>query len=243
MTIVVALGTGAFLVTRSAPAARPALQSTKVFPVVSVPNAIAVVTPEPPASARFEFQSKASGHEASFYVLGWVTNTSPFAIDRPKVVAVLVDAAGKEVGTRQGFSSANDLGPGEKSAIKVLITDPPEYAELRYEVVARKASYRTPRAASLRVEPVKPARASFGNAWDVSGKVFNDGTEPAKFVRVTVLAYDGQGGLIGVNETYADRATEGLAPGAAARFTAPHSFPGITPARFEFQVDGATAKP
>jgi hypothetical protein len=214
----------------------------------SVRNPIAIATPAPdappeaPAAATFEFHSRASAYQTSYYVLGWVTNTSAVAIDRPKVVAVLLDAAGKEVGTAQGFPAPNDLGPGDRVPIKILVNKPPPHAELRYEVSVRKASYRSPRVAGLRVEPVTPTRAAFGSSWDVNGKVFHEGKEPAKFVRVTILALDKDGRLIGLNEGFAQGATEILQPGQSARFNVLSAFADTTPARFEFQVEAMAVK-
>src|SRR5262245_20456704 len=40
---------------------------------------------EPAASAVFTLQGRRSGSEGSFYLLGSVKNTSPFAIDKPEV--------------------------------------------------------------------------------------------------------------------------------------------------------------
>lgn len=246
--VLLALAVGArfFLVTppgRTAP--RISLTPT---PNPTIRNPVAIARPVPdappeaPATATFEFTSKATGHKTSFYVLGWVTNTSSFPIDRPKVVAVMLDAEGKEVGTAQGFASGHDLGPGEKSTIKILINNPPAHANLRYEVMVRKASYRSPRVSGLRVEPVDPKRAAFGSSWDVSGKVFHEGTEPAQYVRVSILALDKDSKLIGLHETFAQGTTEILQPGQSGRFTALSAFPDTTPARFEFQVDATAAK-
>ncbi len=215
-------------------------------PIVRNVVAIATAAPEPepeaPATATFEFHSKATGYLTSYYVLGWVTNTSPFAIDHPKVVAVLLDEAGKEVGTKDGYSTTNDLGAGEKAPIKILISTPVDHAEIRYEIVARKASYRTPRVAGLRIEASSPTRTSYGSSWDVSGKVFHEGKVPARFVRVMILALDDDGKLIGLYDTFAHGTAEILQPGQSARFTALGAFPNTKPARFEFQVEGTAAQ-
>jgi len=198
--------------------------------------------PEAPATATFEFSARASGYQASFYVLGWVTNTSPFALDHPQVVAVLLDAQGKEVDTANGYTTANDLDVGEKSPILILINKPPPHESLRYEVVVRKATYRRTRAGGLKVEPATPARSTFGKSWDVSGKVFNEGKDIARFIQVTILAYDDKDVLIGISPTYARGSTELVPPGESARFSAIGIFPGTTPARFEFRVEATTAQ-
>ena len=59
---------------------------------ISTPVAIPEAPePEPTATANFEFHQLQSGYQTSFYALGFVTNTSPFVIDKPKVIAVLLD--------------------------------------------------------------------------------------------------------------------------------------------------------
>lgn len=240
------LGRFLFVTPRGATAPRISLTKADLPPSVRNPTAVARpapdAPPEAPPTATFAFSARATGYQTSFYVLGWVTNTSPYVIDKPKVVAVLVDAAGSEVGTAQGFVSVSDLGPGEKAPIKILVNKPPPFAAIKYEPVARKATYRSPRASGLRVEPAPPKRSSFGSSWDLSGKVFHEGTEPAKFIRVTTLAFDAQGTLIGLHETFAQGAAEVLKPGESARFLAPAAFADTTPAKFEYLVDAMAVK-
>ena len=110
--------------------------------------------PEPvvAASASFEFHRTQPGYKTSYYALGVVTNTSPFVINKPKVIAVLLDADDKELGTSFGYAERDTIAPGQSSPIKVLIKDPPEHTAVRYEVVPRKASYIPETVAGLRVE-------------------------------------------------------------------------------------------
>lgn len=179
---------------------------------------IAAPEPEVQASATFEFQRTQSGYKTSFYALGFVTNTSPFVIDKPKVIAVLLDAQGQEVATDFGFAARDVLAPDERSPIKILISEPPEHASIRYEVVARKASYIPAQATGLRIEPMPPRPAQFGkDTWELAGKVHNEGAQSAKFVSVEIQALDVDGKLVGLGTTYAD--AEVLAPGGVARYS------------------------
>jgi hypothetical protein len=204
----------------SVPAIEPTLAPTHTPPpTISAPvPEVAAPEPEAPASASFEFHRTQSGYQTSFYSLGFVTNTSPFVIDKPKVIAVLLDAQGKELGTDFGFAERDVLAPNERSPIKILISDPPEHASIRYEIVARKSSYIPAQAEGLRIEPMPARPAQFGkDTWELEGKVHNEGTQSARFVSIEIQALDASGKLVGLATTYAD--SEVLAPGGMARYS------------------------
>jgi hypothetical protein len=232
---------------KSASVSIPASKSAASDPVTIAPRDSVKATtpvavapePEAPASASFEFHRNQTGYQTSFYALGVVTNTSPFVIDKPKVIAVLLDAAGKELSTDFGFAERDVLGPNESSPIKILIQDPPEHASVRYEVVPRKASYIPKLAEGLRVEPSEPRPAKYGdNRWDLEGKVFNEGTLGAKFVEIEIQALDKDGKLVGVGSTFADG--EVLTPGGSARYS--NNFATAEAVdHFEFSVSGRIA--
>ncbi|PRQ09685.1 hypothetical protein [Enhygromyxa salina] len=216
----------------------PAKLATRDSVVAPAPVA---VKPEPEVlpSASFEFHRIQTGYQTSFYALGVVTNTSPFVIDKPKVIAVLLDDAGKELSTDFGYAERDVLGPDESSPIKILIQDPPAHASIRYEVVPRKASYIPKLAEGLRVEPGEPRPAKYGdNRWDLEGKVFNDGTLGAKFVEIEIQALDKDGKLVGVGSTFADG--EVLTAGGSARYS--NNFATAEAVdHFEFSVSGRIA--
>ncbi|KIG19261.1 hypothetical protein DB30_03817 [Enhygromyxa salina] len=198
-------------------------------------------TPEPEilATASFDFHRIQTGYQTSFYALGVVTNTSPFPIDKPKVIAVLLDEAGTELTTDFGYAERDVLGPDESSPIKILVQDPPAHASVRYEVVPRKASYIPKLVEGLRVEPGTPRPAKYGdNRWELEGKVFNEGTLGAKFVEIEIQALDKDGKLVGVGSTFADG--EVLTPGGSARYS--NNFATAEAVdHFEFSVTGKIA--
>ncbi len=193
---------------------------------------------EVPAQARFEFHHTRPSAGSSFYAIGWVINDSPFTIDMPKITAVLMDPAGKEVGTAFGFA-VDLVGPGERVPASILVSDPPAHAKVNYELVPRKASYVPPVVEGLRLEPGDVVRDEFGFGYRVSGKVHHEGREPAKFVQIRVLAKDAEGKLLGIDESFAD--AEVLAPGASARFTVRMLRYAAAPVSFDFAVSGRTA--
>lgn len=195
--------------------------------------------PEVPASASFTLHSRVSGYKTSFYVLGFVKNTSPFVIDKPKITAVLLDGAGKEVVTRDGYAEADSVAPGGVVPVKLLVNEPPAHERMTFEVVVRKASYIAEPAPGLRLEIAGPPRPTFGKSWEVTGKAFNDGKAAARFVKISVQAFDANDKLVGLDTTYADGQT--LAAGASARFRAMPLYD-APPHHFRYELRGQLAK-
>lgn len=210
--------------------------------LVTTPTQTLVVdapAPEAPATATFSADSRISGYQTSFYVLGFLKNTSPFIIDKPKVTAVLLDKSGKEVATRDGYAEADTALPNETVPVKVLVSDPPAHDTIKFEVVVKKASYIPPLVDGLRLEMLGQPHPTFGSSWEVTGKVHNDGKQTAQFVKILVLAFDAQNKLVGIDTTYADGQT--LAAGANARFRALPLYDSA-PHHFQFSVTGQVAK-
>ncbi len=229
--------------TRTEVATPPAVPSTtaKKNPsvVVDAPPADPE-TPPVPATATFEFHRNKPGYKTSYYALGYVTNTSPFPIAKPEVVAVLLDEQGNEVGTHNGFAEADLLQPGERAPISLLINDPKPHASVTFEVVPRRATWAPELVEGLRLEVAEPQKAAFGDRLEFSGKVFNEGNTPAQFVRIQILGFDANDKLVGVASTYAK--AERLGPGESARWSSPPVDFAEHPARFEYGVSGRVAK-
>ncbi|HEY2513037.1 MAG TPA: FxLYD domain-containing protein, partial [Polyangiaceae bacterium] len=188
-----------------------------------------------PATATFEFHNRVPGYQTSFYVLGFVTNTSRFAIDHPKVTVVLLDHAGKETATYDGYAEGDVIAPGAKAPVKVLVTTPPAFEKMSFEVVPKRATWSPQEAPGLRMELADPPHPTSGLSWEGSGKVHNDGAKGAKFVSVRVLAYDAKDHLVGIDSTFTDG--EALGAKQSARFRALLLY-SIPPKRFEYAVSG-----
>ncbi len=194
--------------------------------------------PAGPVSAKFEYHRTIKTSIGSQYVLGVVTNTSEAVLGKSKVNVVLLDGDGKELGVERGYTTRDRIGPGERSPVKILLKDPPDYKELKYEVVAREPMGATRFVEGLRVEAGEP-RSQFGNFWKVDGKVFNEGEQAARFVRIETTAYDAERKILGVHTTYAD--SKRLEPGATSRFSNLGMQLDEAPHHFEYQVVGQLA--
>lgn len=204
---------------------------------VSLTPAEATPEPEPDATATFEeHHRKNSG--GALWIYGTTTNTSPFVVDKVEVIAVLKDAAGKELGTKSGFAARDALAPGATSPVTILLKDTPEFASLDWELDVDKASWVPKMVSGLRVEAGSPTKNSWG-AWEVEGKVHNEGSQSAKFVKVEMSGWSAQDKLLGLGDAY----TKGkvLKPGASARFKHVGVHFDVDPTRFELHVEGRVA--
>lgn len=193
---------------------------------------------EAPALATFEEQGRRSGSGGSFYVFGIVKNQSPFAVDRPKVSAVLRDAGGKEVARSQGYAERELLNPGDSSPVKVLVDDVPARASIDYEASATRALYLPGEVEGLKAEQEADPKANFGT-WQIAGHVRHEGQVPAHRIHVVVVIRNASGKLIGVESAYAD--TTRLEPGQRARFQADVLLD-EKPAKVELSVTGRPLK-
>ena len=213
-----------------------------VPPVAEVPPTpplpvVVDVPDEAPASATFEEHSRRRAGGA-IWVYGYVTNTSSFTIGKVKVSALLLDAAGEEVGADFSYSEWDGVAAGERSPITILINNPPKHERIEFIAYADKPSYLPAMAEGLEVEAKDPRRDKW-MGWKTAGKVHNRGETPARFVRIDILGYDDDDKLIDIHSTYAD--AEILPPGASARFDASLFGSDRDFKRFEFYVRGQLA--
>lgn len=224
------------------PAAPVAAASAEVATAASAGSAASAATststpppPEPEPSVTFTQHHTTPGVDGAFWVYGLAENTSPWPIDNPRFDLVFLDAAGGEVGVDQGYATGDAMAPGEVRPVKLLASKPPKHASFRVEGRPRKATWTPTKADGLVLTEFPVTDGTLGG-WQLSGKVRNGGAAPARFVRVSVAAWDAQERLVGVEDTYA-AGEEGLAAGAEARYTVTLRA-SERPARFTTTVDG-----
>lgn len=190
-----------------------------------------------PANGTFTFTAKLKSYKKSFFALGYVENTSGVYLDHAQVTAILTDNSGAEVATYQGYAMVDEIPPGMRAPVSVLVSDPPKYAEVRYEFKPEQADYLPSFVDDLTVEALQPRRTRFG--WKVEGKVLSAAKVPAQFVKVIVQAFDSEGVLIGATSTYADG--DKLEPGGEARWDTSTLDVAGKPASFEYIVTARVA--
>jgi hypothetical protein len=237
LAIAAALGVG-ILIGRSTidpaePSAPVAIASPLPAPAPAAPAVVPPYTPPPAGEAHGEFRhdNTRPGYKGSIYLLGWITNTSAFPIQKPSVTVVLVDADGREVGVDKGYASVSVLEPGAATPLSIMLSDAPTYARIEFEVDARAA---TPELEVPNIRVVDPVaeRQGEGKRWSLRGRIANDGDVPLRHASVTIFGVSEDGKNLGAATTYAD--VEILAPGQSARWSLHADDFIATPSRFEY---------
>jgi len=192
--------------------------------------------PEPDPSGTFDpHHSLLAGDH--LWVTGMFTNDSPFVLSKVKINAVYVDGDGKEVGLDFGFASRDAVAPGQTIPLRLLVDTPADGITIRYEPELSKMTYDIGLVGGLVVEPFEPKRSDYGDRWEFSGKVVNNGSEPARFVQVETLIWDADDKLCGYDTAYAG-GTEVLDVGKSAHWQVMSAACATKAARFEYAVTG-----
>ena len=169
--------------------------------------------PEPVVTtATFEHHGSLVTRTGGLQILGVVTKTSTVAINAPRVQAIFRDAGGKEVHS-EARSGPYDLEPGQKSPVQLLLTEIPKHESLGFEVSASERRGIEP-AEGLNMAAVNAVPSKFG--WRISGRVSNEGSKAARFVKVVVSAWDADDRLLGIRTVYVN--DKRIESGAEARF-------------------------
>jgi hypothetical protein len=233
----------AFIVRQEAPpppaATGPALDLDLGRGATPAPDAhadVAAPAAKPPPTATFELHHTAKSVGDSFYVLGVITNTSPYPIGKPELHVILYDADGDEVGADNGFAEDDVVGPGDRTLIAALVSDAPPHDHFDTRLELREPLWRPTWAAGLEVAALPPTETRYGG-WEFAGKVTNTGDQPAQFVQVHISGWDADDRLVGLASAYA-AGKEALAPGGEARYKTSHSIWAARPVRFEVDVVG-----
>lgn len=192
--------------------------------------------PPAEASATFAFHRTVTvGNSGSAWVLGIVTNTSPYAIEAPRFDIVFLDGSGRELGSSRAYDSGGSLPPAEARPVALVAKLPSGYTSLRVEVSPKKAQWVPEAATGLELTEFPVAENAL-RGWQLTGKVHNGGSAPARFVRVSIAAWDAAGTLLAVNYGFA-AGEEGIEAGADGRYSIAVSS-GERPVRFTTRVVG-----
>jgi hypothetical protein len=192
----------------------------------------------PNLSAEFHFDRMVPSSDGSFYVLGEVKNTSTVPIGSAKVYTLMKDAHGHELASESSYTAEDLIAPGETVPFSGIVSKPPHYAHLAFQVEVSEPVGVGKQAKGLRLVNDRARRGKFGAGWVFSGKVINDGHSPAEFIKVEVVARDADGKILGVDNTFADG--KSLAPGASTRYEiTTYSYPAhVAPKTFYYRVWG-----
>ena len=120
---------------------------------------------------------------------------------------------------------------------------PPSFDQYKIEVRSSKADFKPGYTyRDLSVLPSPQARQDQYGFIKISGRVRNDGEQPAKFVQIYAVFYDQQGMVVGLANSFAETANDApLAAGADARFELQGVIFSGVPARYRLFVEGSKA--
>ncbi len=214
--VVVGMIGAAFILAHSQATQRERIRANiPVTKSVTSTQSARLVTPTD-AKVTYSFDSRLDTSIGAIYLLGWVHNESGVRIGKPKVRAVLRDAQQRDIASFVGYAHPDEVLPGERVPVMVLIQKPPSYQDVEYLATAQTLTVPSTTLRDFLVEPLEPRPASFGSRWQFEGKVTNRTSSPAQFVQVEVQALDGEGKLVGLARTFVD--DRRLAPRAVSRF-------------------------
>ena len=186
-------------------------------------------------------------NDDTLWFFGEVRNDGSAARESIEVRVNLLDTAGQEIASKVGYASMSYLKPGEISPFSVLFSKddaPPSFARYVIEVRSSKAGFQPGYTyRDLSVLPSVQAREDQYGFIKVSGRVRNDGEQPAKFVQIYAVFYDQQGSVVGLSNGYAETADDApLAASAEARFELQGIIFSGVPARYRLFVEGSKAE-
>lgn len=148
------------------------------------------------------------------YFLGIYKNTTDRTIRRPRITLHLLGDSGDSLRTYRGYGLRGPLGPGEKTAVRILVQRPPEYSRYRFEHVAKEPYVKRERP-RLKITGQRVAKRKYFG-YRATGTIRNVDEVDAKWVQVQVILYGKDNKLAGIGSTYVKPRT--LEPGETARF-------------------------
>jgi eukaryotic-like serine/threonine-protein kinase len=183
-------------------------------------------------------------NDDTLWFFGEVRNDGSAARESIEVRVNLLDAAGNEIASKVGYASMSYLKPGEISPFSVLFSKddaPPSFDQYKIEVRSSKADFKPGYTyRDLSVLPSPQARQDQYGFIKISGRVRNDGEQPAQYVRIYAVFYDQQGLVVGLTDSFAETANDApLAAGADARFELQGVIFSGVPARYRLFVEGS----
>ena len=153
----------------------------------------------------------------SVYFVGEIVNTGQHAVAKPEAIIALLDAEGKRVAFRTGYSIHDVIPPNEAIPVAVLFTDPP--ANWQSFEVFLQVQAPTGREFMAYTDFTSPeatiSQDEFGY-YVVSGIVQNNGSARAEFVQAVVRLYGQDKKIVGMGSAYIEQSI--LDPGESSSF-------------------------
>ncbi len=152
---------------------------------------------QPRVELEAEFHRTRFGLGTGIWVLGMVHNPHAERVTEVRLQVRLLDEVETVVGRADG-RLGRSLGPGDRAAVAVHVSQPVAHEQLVLIASAVVADEPAPEPLPLRLEHEDPQRADFGG-WYVVGKVENTGETAVEGARIEIQGLDESGELLGID--------------------------------------------
>lgn len=154
--------------------------------------------PEP--SGRFTRVSQVNDTIGNIYFLGIYENTGDTPIRKPDISISLYSTNGKELASGRGFGMHNYLLPKEKTPVKILIQNAPEFDHFKIHQKAEHPFIKRSTQGKVKIENdiMKEDRYFY----NFTARVVNKETVPLKYIRIGIVLYNQEKKIIGIQTTY-----------------------------------------
>jgi hypothetical protein len=154
--------------------------------------------------------------ELNYHVVGEVKNNSPIdSMNNVKIIATFYDKSEKVIGTDFTYTNLDVLRPSEMSSFEIILND----AEISQKIDSYKLSVSGEKTESLPAAlklSVSDSHLDDMGAFHIVGKVTNQGSEKATFVKVSGALYNSSNAIVAAVFVYTD--PQELEPGQTAPF-------------------------
>lgn len=138
----------------------------------------------------------------NIYFLGIYENTGKIPIRKPEVTVTLHDAKGNKIAAGRGFGMHNFLMPQEKTPIKILIQDAPNYHSFRINQKAEPPFIKQEKQGVVEISEVKLKQDDY--YYQFHARVTNKDSVPLEYVQIGIVFYDDDKKIIGIDTMYTE---------------------------------------
>ncbi|MGF1505373.1 MAG: FxLYD domain-containing protein [Anaerolineae bacterium] len=160
------------------------------------------------------------GRSSTFEIVGQVQNNANAPLEFVRITAQLYDERGSLLVEQDEFVSSDLVQPGERAPFALSFPDGLPQGTVRYDLLAsaRYADF-TSQSFYGPTNFAVSSEAAFDDSGllVVSGQVRNEGSAPARLVKVIVTSFDDEGRVVGTETTLVDR--QQLAQGEVTDYT------------------------
>lgn len=176
----------------------------------------------------------------SLWFVGEILNNGNVPAESIQVVLSLLDSSGNVIAT--GSDTLLYIEAGGKFPFHIFVDNAPqEWAEVKIQIQGQPFTSQSifPPYLDLKVDKVTGQPSDFGN-YGLTGLVTNTGQKTALLVHIVAVAYDADGNVIDVGDTYST--LDEIAPGGDSPFSLEFGNMKDAPASYEIYAQSSLTK-